>query len=194
MGGLDFGTATAVDQPESSDCTTIPVGTEHSLPEVSIPYDAARELVHPIPGTQVVDWLSDLGVTVCRLAKVDAGWDVLFASEAQSNDPGEIRRRQRTDRRLGAARYSALVIDKPLFDDRAMLPERNRIPEVEVCARFDQGQKHVQMVWVPDDLLDLGDGEVALSIPDLDWFKIDDPIPFTLPSPVKVLPWKLISL
>ena len=73
-----------------------------------------------------------------------------------------------------------------------MLPKGNRIPEVEVCARFDQGQIHVLMAGVLDDLLNLGDGEVALGFPDLGGFKVDDPIPFTPPGPVKVLPRKLV--
>ena len=73
-----------------------------------------------------------------------------------------------------------------------MLPERNRVPEVEVCARFDQGQKHVLVAGVFDNFPDLGDGKVALGFPDLGWFKIDDPIPYTPLGPSKVLPWKLI--
>ena len=103
VGGLDFGAATAVDQLESRDRTTPVICTQHGLPEVSIPYDAVCELVHPIPGIQVVDWLSDLGETVRRLAGIDTRWDVLIAFEASSNDPGKVSRRQRTDRSLGAA-------------------------------------------------------------------------------------------
>ena len=192
VGGLDFGAATAVNQLESGDCTTLVVRTEHGLPEVSIPYDAVCELVHPIPGTQRVDWQSGLGQSVFRMASLDAGWYVLIPSEAPSNDSCEVCRRQRTDRSLGAAGYPAMVIEKPLFENHAMFPEGNRVPEVEVCARFDQGQKHVLMVGVFDDFLDLGDGKVALGASDLGWFKIDDPIPFTLPGAGKVLPWKLV--
>ena len=192
MGGLDFGAATAVDQLDPSDRTTLAVRAEHGLPEVPIPYGAACELVYPIRGIQVLEWLLGLGDIVCRLAEVDARWDVLIASEASSNDAGEVCRRQGTDSSLGAARNSPLVIEKPLFENHAMFPEWNRVPEIEVCARFDQGQKHVLVAGVFDNFLNLGDGEVALGFPDLGRFKIDDPISFTPLGPIKVLSWKLI--
>jgi len=47
---------------------------------------------------------------------------------------------------------------------------------------------------IGDDLLNLGDGEVAFGILDLAWFQIDDPIAFALLGAAQILLWKLILL
>ena len=72
MGNFDFGTATAVDQAEAGNGTAFPVGTEHGLPEVAIPYGPACKLAYPTPGCQMLEWLRSFGEAVCCLVVVDA--------------------------------------------------------------------------------------------------------------------------
>ena len=140
---------------------------------------AQVKLTDPIPGRQVNEPLLVLGEPIHWFLEVHPGQNAITAAKSPFNNSGKIRWSKSSDSGLGPTGDIPLVIQEPTFDNRIGITERYWITEVEVCALLYDGEVHVFMPRVRNDLLHLGNCEIAFGVLHLGWFEVDDPIAFT---------------
>jgi hypothetical protein len=95
---------------------------------------------------------------------------------------------------LRAARDTALLIQNATLDDALRTVERNGICKVEIGAGLDDGEIHTWHAGIGNDLLYLGDGEIATCVAHLRRFQIDDPIADARLNAAEILRRELVSL
>ncbi|WP_300063187.1 hypothetical protein [uncultured Roseobacter sp.] len=105
-----------------------------------------------------------------RQVSINPRKNVVISSEAKLDDPGKVLWVKLPHCGLRLTRDFPLVVQKTLLNYIIGIAERHRVTKVEIRPGLDDGQIHVDLSGVRDDLLYFGNGEIALCIYDLAGF------------------------